>query len=166
MTRQEDPGEMRRVAISKEGLQKIQEELDYLKNVRRKEVAERLKEARALGDLSENAEYQEARNEQAFLEGRIAQLEEILRNASVVDGSESTEDGAVRLYSRLRVRDLDTGEEFECQIVGPAEVDPAQGKLSAHAPFGQAVLGKHAGEVVDVQAPAGIVRYLILEVWS
>jgi len=158
--------EEKEIILSPEGLRKIQEELDYLKNVKRKEVAQRLKEARALGDLSENSEYDDARNEQAFVEGRIAQLEKTLRLARVITQDEvgAQGDGVVRLGSRVRLKDLEYGDVEEYTIVSSVEANPAERKISTESPVGKAILGQKAGAVVTVEAPAGPIRYQILEV--
>lgn len=150
------------VILTEEGLRKLEEELDYLRRVKRKEVAERIKEALSFGDISENSEYDDAKNEQAFIEGRIATLEKILRNARVVDHSHAP--GTVGIGSRVRLRDLDTGELLEYTIVGSAEAAPAALKISNESPVGRALIGRRAGETVEVSVPAGLLRYRIEEV--
>lgn len=155
--------EEREIILSPEGLRRIQEELDFLKNVRRKEVAQRLKEARSLGDLSENAEYDDARNEQGFIEGRIAQLEKTLRNARVLAADEA-DNGVVRLGSRVRLRDLEYGDVEEYTIVSSVEASPAERRISNESPVGRAILGKKPGTVVTVEAPMGPIRYEIVEI--
>ena len=152
------------VVLSPEGLSKLQEELDYLRNTKRKEVAERLKEARALGDLSENSEYDDARNEQAFVEGRIIQLENTLRNAKVIEESGAAAGGEVRLGSTVKLKDLEYGDELEYTLVGSVEADPMKHKISNESPVGKAILGKKKGTVVEVEAPAGNIKYEIIEV--
>lgn len=152
------------VVLSPEGLAKLQEELDYLRNVKRKEVAERLKEARSLGDLSENSEYDDARNEQSFVEGRIVQLENTLRNARVIEGAEAGAADEVRLGSTVKLKDLEYGDILEYSIVGSVEADPAQAKISNESPVGKAILGKKKGTVVEVEAPAGNIKYEIIDV--
>lgn len=154
--------ESKAVVLSPEGLAKLQEELDYLRNTKRKEVAERLKEARSHGDLSENSEYDDARNEQAFVEGRIATLENTLRNAKVIEDAGHSEE--VRLGSHVELLDLEYGDTLEYSIVGSVEADPSQHKISNQSPVGQAILGKKKGEVVEVEAPAGVIRYEIKNV--
>lgn len=150
------------VVLSPEGLAKLQEELDFLRNVRRKEVAERLKEARALGDLSENSEYDDARNEQAFVEGRIVTLENTLRNAKIIEDRGHTEE--VRLGSTVRLKDLEYGDVLEYTLVGSVEADPSKAKISNESPVGRAILGKKKGTVVEVEAPAGNIQYEIVDV--
>jgi len=153
------------VVLSPEGLQQLQEELDYLRNVKRKEVAERLKEARSYGDLSENSEYDDARNEQAFVEGRIAMLENTLRNAVVMDHAEDeAEAGKIRLGSTVVLKDLEYGDLLEYTIVGTVEADPAKNKISNESPVGKAIMGRTKGEVVVVEAPAGRIEYEIVDV--
>lgn len=157
--------ESKGVVLSQEGLSKLQEELDYLRNVKRKEVAERLKEARSLGDLSENSEYDDARNEQAFVEGRIVQLENTLRNARLIDeGAAATGAGEVRLGSSVKLKDLEYGDILEYTIVGSVEADPMKQKISNESPVGKAILGKKKGVVVEVEAPAGNIKYEIIDV--
>jgi transcription elongation factor GreA len=155
--------ENKEIVLSPEGLSKLQEELEYLRNVKRKEVAERLKEARALGDLSENSEYDDARNEQAFVEGRIAALENTLRNAKVIEDAGGAVD-EVRLGSTVTLKDLEYGDTLEYTIVGSVEADPSQHKISNESPVGRAILGKRKGTIVEVEAPAGRIKYEILDV--
>lgn len=157
--------ENKAVVLSPEGLAKLQEELDYLRTVKRKEVAERLKEARALGDLSENSEYDDARNEQAFVEGRIIQLENTLRNARIIEESgPGAASGEVRLGSSVKLKDLEYGDILEYTLVGSVEADPSKAKISNESPVGRAILGKHKGAVVEVEAPVGKIQYEIVEV--
>lgn len=149
--------------LTYEGLKKLEEELEYLKTVKRQEVAERIKQARAFGDLSENSEYDEAKNEQAFVEGRIATLEAMLRNAKVIDEDDITLD-KVSIGSTVKVYDEDLGEEVEYTIVGSPEADPSQMKISDESPVGKALLGHSVGEVVNVEVPDGIIKMKILEI--
>lgn len=150
------------VVLSPEGLAKLQEELDYLRNVRRKEVAERLKEARSHGDLSENSEYDDARNEQAFVEGRIATLENTLRNAQVIEDAGHAD--VIRLGAHVKLKDLEYGDILEYTLVGSVEADPMKQKISNESPVGKAILGKKKGAVVEVEAPVGTVKYEIVDV--
>lgn len=153
------------VVLSPEGLAKLQEELDYLRNVKRKEVAERLKEARSYGDLSENSEYDDARNEQAFVEGRITMLENTLRNAVVITGEEAhAHSDVVRLGSTVVLKDLEFGDLLEYTLVGTVEADPAKNKISNESPVGKAIIGKKKGDVVEVEAPVGSIKYEIVDV--
>src|SRR5579884_1373856 len=126
--------------LTPEGLRRLEEELDHLKTVRRKQVAERIRQAKEFGDLSENSEYEDAKNEQAFIEGRILMLEGMLRTVKLIDES---------------------GEDLTYTIVGSAEADPARNKISNESPVGRALLGKRKGQVVTVQAPAGVTRYTV-----
>ena len=148
--------------LSPQRLKELQEEMTYLKTVREKEVAELIKEARSFGDLSENSEYDEAKNEQGKLYSRIAQLEEILSNYVVIE--EETEGDYVRLGCTVVVLDKEFDEEITYKIVGSQEADPMNGAISEDSPFGKALLGKTAGEDVVVDAPAGAVEYRIISV--
>jgi transcription elongation factor GreA len=151
--------------ITKEGLEKIKEELNFLKEVKRKEVAERLKEAISYGDLSENAEYEEAKNEQAFVEGRILELEEKIKYAKIID--ERAKKGAlVQLGSKVVIQNLSskTKAEEEYTIVGSTEADPINHKISNVSPVGKALLDRRAGDIVKVTAPAGVMEYKISQV--
>lgn len=151
------------VVLSPDGLKRVQEELDYLRTTKRKEVAERLKEARSHGDLSENSEYDDARNEQSFVEGRIAELEKIVRNARVIEETHHTS-GMVELGSRVTLRDLEFDEELTYTLVGSVEADPSKNRISNESPVGRAILGQKVGAVVEVEAPAGTLKFEILSV--
>jgi transcription elongation factor GreA len=153
----------REVVLTPEGLRKLEEELEALKVVKRKEIAERIKAAKDFGDLSENAEYEDAKNEQAFVEGRILQLETTLRNAKVVDGSEGSSD-EVGVGCTVTLKDLQNGERLSYMIVGTAESDPDRDKISNESPVGRALLGRRKGETVEVHAPAGRLRYSIVDI--
>ena len=143
--------------------QELQEELNYLKTTRSDEVAEQIKVARGFGDLSENSEYDEAKNEQAKLYGRIAEVENILAHAVIIEESEE-QAGHVGLGCSVRVKDLDTGDEDVYQIVGSQEADPMNLRLSDDAPFGRAIIGKTEGETCEVEAPVGTLRFEILSI--
>ncbi len=151
------------VFLTAEGLDKLENELDELKSVRRKEVAERIKQALDFGDISENAEYDQAKNEQAKLEERIARLETILRNAKLIDEDEITTH-VVSIGSKVVVKDLEFDEEMEYTIVGSAEADPYCGKISNESPLGKSLLGSKSGEVIDVQVPDGVIKYKVLNI--
>ncbi|MBC8587956.1 transcription elongation factor GreA [Paratissierella segnis] len=151
------------VFLTVEGLTKLENELDELKSVSRKEVAERIKQALDFGDISENAEYDQAKNEQAKLEERIARLETILRNAKVIDEDEITTH-VVSVGSKVVVKDLEFDEEMEYTIVGSAEADPYSGKISNESPLGNALIGSKPGEVIDVQVPDGVIQYKVLNI--
>lgn len=146
-----------KVYLTQEGLEKLQKEFDHLVSARRKEVAEKLQKARELGDISENAAYDTARDEQSFVEGRIAELESVLKRVEIVVEGKA---GKVIVGSTVRVH-LD-GDEQEFQIVGAPEANPTSGKISHESPLGQALLGKKAGEKVTVEAPVGKLSYHIL----
>ncbi len=148
--------------LSAERLKQMQEELNYLKTVREKEVAELIKEARSFGDLSENSEYDEAKNEQGKLYSRIAQLEEILANCIVIE--EEADGDHVRIGCTVVVLDKEFDEEATYKIVGSQEADPMGGLISEDSPFGKALLGKVAGDEVVVDAPSGAVEYKIVSV--
>ncbi len=149
--------------LTPEGLRKLEEELEHLKTVKRKDVAERIKTSKEFGDLMENSEYEDAKNEQAFVEGRILQLEQMLRNAKVID-NHSVPPDQVAVGSTVRLKDLATGEEIAYTIVGSAEADPDQNKISNESPVGQALLGKRKGEAIEVVAPVGKIRYSVLRI--
>ena len=150
------------ILLTKEGLARLESELEMLKTQKRREVAERIKAARELGDISENSEYDDAKNEQAFIEGRIAALEKTLRRARVVSMDEA-DAGVVVLGSRVRVRDLELGEEMEYRVVGSAEADPTENRISNESPVGKALMGQRAGTVVTVKVPDGTIQLEILE---
>lgn len=151
------------VILTYEGLKKLEEELEYLKTFKRAEVAEKIKQARAFGDLSENSEYDEAKNEQAFIEGRIATIEAMLKNAKVIDEEDIKLD-QVSIGCTVKVYDESYNEEVEYTIVGSAEADPMNNKISDESPIGKALLGKKVGDVVSVEVPAGIIKLKILEI--
>lgn len=148
--------------LSAERFEALKEELNYLKTVREREVADQIKEARSFGDLSENSEYDEAKNEQGKLYSRIAEVEDILANCVVIE-EQYHDPNTVRLGSRIKVRDLEFEEDSEYEIVGSQEADPMNGRISEDSPFGKALLGKAVGDDVIVEAPAGIIRYKVLE---
>ena len=144
-----------------EGVKKLEEELEYLKTVKRKEITEKIKVALGYGDLSENSEYDEAKNDQAFTEGRILQLEAMLKNAVVVDEAELPND-VVSVGSKVKVKDYEFDEEVEYSIVGSAEADPMNFKISNESPVGKALVGRKIGEIVEVAVPDGINKFEIL----
>ena len=153
---------VKQTTMSREGYDKLVEEREYLVTVRRKEVAAKLKEARSYGDLSENAEYDEAKNEQGKLYSRIAELEEIIKHAVVVTGDTYAAD-EVSPGCYFVVEDLEFGDREEYHFVGSQEADPMDGKISDESPFGKAVLGHKVGEIVEVDAPVGTVKYKIVD---
>ena len=148
------------IFFTPEGLEKIENEIEYLKTVRRKEVSERIKVALGYGDLSENSEYDEAKNEHAQVEERIAKLEMMVRNAKIIDEKDLNTD-VVNIGSNVKVRELDTMEEDEYTIVGSAEADPLEGKISNESPVGSKLIGNRVGDVVEVEVPDGIIKYEI-----
>lgn len=149
--------------LSAERLEELKQELTYLKTVREKEVAELIKEARSFGDLSENSEYDEAKNEQGKLYSRIAELDEILSNYTLIEEQENHMD-MVHVGNNVVVKDLEFDETLHYQIVGSQEADPMNGRISEDSPFGKALLGNAVGDEVQVEAPAGVLRYRILEI--
>ena len=153
----------KKVVLTYEGLQRREEELENLKVVRRKEVAEKIKEARGQGDLSENAEYDAAKEDQAEIEARIAELEKLLRNAEVIDVDPSQSD-VVSLGSKVEILDLEFDENMTYTIVGSTEADPMEGRISNESPVGQGLLGHRVGETVVVEAPAGPMGFKILSI--
>ncbi len=149
--------------VSLEGKAKLEADLEYLVTVRRKEVAEKLKEARSFGDLSENAEYDEAKNEQAILEARIAELESIIENAVVVDDDALPVD-EIGVGSSIKLRHIELDETENLQIVGSTESDPDNGKISDDSPIGKAALKKKVGDIFEVDAPVGVLKFEVLEI--
>ena len=149
------------VLLTAEGLRKLEQELDELKTVRRREVAERIKVAREFGDLSENSEYEAAKNEQAWVEGRILELEAQLRSARIVRDSE-VDPQRVNIGTTVQLKDLDSGEVLEYTIVGASEADPINNRISYQCPVGQAVFGKVSGTTVEVRLPGGLARYQVM----
>jgi len=151
------------IILTAEGLRKLEEELEYLKVTKRKEVAGRIKEAKDFGDLTENSEYEDAKNEQAFVEGRILQLEAMLRNAKVIDNNDVRRD-RVTVGCTVVLQDLGNGEKLSYMIVGSAEADPDRDRISNESPVGKALLGRKKGEMVEVRVPAGTIRYSVLDI--
>ncbi len=154
---------MKEVLLTPEGYDKLKQEIEYLSTVKRREVADRIRVAREFGDIAENAEYDDAKNEQALLEHRIATLEERLRAARVIDKKQIAKD-VVSVGSHVRLRDMDAKVTVEYHIVGSAEANPAENKLSNESPVGRAILGKKKGEVVEVAAPRGSLKFKILDI--
>jgi len=150
--------------MTQSGLKALEDELEYLKTTRRKEVSEKIKVALSFGDLSENSEYDAAKNDQAIVEGRITQIEKQLTNVRVVDESDLTS-GKVIVGCTVKLKDLDFDEIEEYSIVSSNEADPANGKISDESPVGNALVGKTVGDKVDVQVPSGaVIHYEILEI--
>ena len=149
--------------LTDEGLKTYEEELEYLKTIKRKEVAEKIKVALSFGDLSENSEYDEAKNDQAILEARISQIEDILKNAKIIDESELNNE-LIHIGSVVRLRDCEFDEEIEYQIIGSNEANPFEGKLSDESPVGAALLGHRVGDTVEVDTPDGAIKFIVLEI--
>ncbi len=151
--------------LTLEGLRRIEDELELLKTKKRLEVALRIKQALAFGDISENSEYDEAKNEQAFVEGRIAQIENLLRNVKVIDEDDVKTD-YVSVGCKVLLEDFEFGDEVEYGIVGSAEADPINMRISNESPVGKALLGKATGELVEVSVPDGTIKYKILRIFK
>jgi transcription elongation factor GreA len=154
---------VKEVILTAEGHKKLQREIEYLSNDKRREIAERIRVAREFGDIAENAEYDDAKNEQAHLEARIALLEERLGAARVVTKKE-IKSGEVSIGTKVRLKDMDANQTVEYHIVGSAEADPAEHKLSNESPVGKAIMGRKKGETVEVAAPRGSLKYKILDI--
>ena len=156
-------GEQQEVILTQEGYDKLEEELNYLKTEKRTEIAERIKVARGFGDLSENAEYDEAKSAQAENETQIAELEIKLRNAKVIDSKE-IDTKTVQIGNLVKLHDEEFDEDIEYTIVGSTEVNLDENKISNESPIGKALLGRKKGEVVDVDAPDGVIKFKILAI--
>jgi transcription elongation factor GreA len=154
---------VKEVILTREGYEKLKQEIEYLSTQKRREVADRIRIAREFGDIAENAEYDDAKNEQAMLEHRIAQLEERLIAARVIEKRDIQKD-VVSIGSKVKLRDIAAKKTFEYHIVGSAEANPAENKLSNESPVGKAILGHKKGEVVEVAAPRGALKFKILEI--
>ncbi|WP_037292648.1 transcription elongation factor GreA [Saccharibacillus sacchari] len=151
------------VVLTQEGFDKLQAELDDLKYVKRKELAARIKLAISYGDLKENSEYHSAKDDQGFMETRIMILEKMLTKARIVDTSDS-DSSAIGVGSNVVLKDIEFGDTLEYQVVGPAEADVANGKISYESPLGKALMGKAVGDKIDVEAPMGMIHYELLEI--
>ncbi len=151
------------VFLTPEGLKELENELDFLKTEKRTEIAEKIKIALSFGDLSENSEYDEAKNDQAKLEARIAEVEAMLKNAKVIEAHELDKD-SIHIGTRFKVLDVEFNEELEYQMVGSAEADPMEGKISDESPVGQALLGKKAGDTVVAETPSGELRFQVIQI--
>ena len=154
---------LKEVILTAEGYKKLHQEIDLLRGEKRREVAERIRIARELGDIAANAEYDDAKNEQAMLEHKIAQLEERVLSARVITKKEILKD-AVSVGAHVRLRDMQANKTFEYHIVGSAEANPAENKLSNESPVGKAIIGHKKGDVVEVSAPRGSLKFKILEI--
>lgn len=151
------------IVLTSEGFKRIEQELELLRTVHRKEVAERIKESKDFGELSENSEYEDAKNQQAFVEGRILELKRILHNALVIDEEEVRTD-SVGIGSKVKVRDLDTKDEWIYTIVGSIEADPAEDRISNESPVGEALMDKKVGDKLSVETPAGEMHLKIVKI--
>jgi len=153
------------IFLTYEGLKKLEDELEQLKGEKRREIAERIRQALSFGDISENSEYDEAKNDQAKNEVRIIQLENMLKFATVIDEDEIDTD-AVQLGTRVKIYDEEFDEELDYHIVGSTEADPSGNKISNDSPVGRALMGRKPGEFVDITVPDGIVKFKILEIYK
>lgn len=153
----------KQVKLTEDGLKQLEEGLEYLKTKKRKEVSEKIKVALGFGDLSENSEYDEAKNEQAQVEARIVSVENMLKNAIVIDESER-DTSKVELGATVTIHDIEFDEDITYKIVGSTEADPDEGRLSDESPLGKSLMGKAEGEMIDVDAPAGVIQYKILKI--
>jgi transcription elongation factor GreA len=151
--------------VTKEGLKKLKDELEHLKTVRRAEVAQRLREAISYGDLSENSEYEEAKNEQAFVEGRILELEAKIKNAKIITDKKESKHKEIEIGSTVVLQNITDGDDAErYTIVGSTEADPLDHKISNESPIGKAVLGRQKGDKVEIHSPSGIIKYEVVSV--
>ena len=155
--------ENNKTVLTAESYKALEDELDFLKSSKRKEIAEAIKEARAQGDLSENAEYQAAKDEQRKMEARIEELEKLLTNVEIIEEDENESKDVVRLGSKVRVLDVEFKEELEYRIVGSNEANTDAGKISNESPLGKALIGSKVGKTVSVNAPIGVIKYKILK---
>lgn len=162
-------GQSKKYLMTYGGVRKLEDELDFLKTTKRREITEKIKTALSFGDLSENSEYDEAKNEQAFVEGRIIQLENMLKNVNVVDESEIS-DQVVSVGCKAKIKDLDFNpdidfeEEMIISIVGSAEADPMENKISNESPIGKGLVGKKVGDIAEIPIPDGTKKYKIIEI--
>lgn len=154
---------VKKYEMTYEGVRKLEDELELLKTTKRREITEKIKVALGYGDLSENSEYDEAKNEQAFTEGRILQLETMLKNATVIDETDIPKD-IISVGSIVKVKDYEFDEEVEYSIVGSAEADPMNFKISNESPVGKGLIGKKVGQVIEVVAPNGVNKFEVLDI--
>ncbi len=154
---------MKDVLLTPEGYEKLKQEIEFLRGDKRREIADRIRVAREFGDIAENAEYDDAKNEQAMLEHKIAQLEERLLNAKVIDKGD-IDTSVVSIGSTVRLKDVDANQTVEYHIVGSAEANPSEQKLSNESPVGKAIMGRKKGETVEVTAPRGALKFKILDI--
>jgi transcription elongation factor GreA len=154
-------GNDKEVILTLDGLAKLEKELETLKTVKRREVAERIRQALEFGDISENSEYEDAKNEQGFMEGRILAIEKMLRSAKVIDEQEQRVDGIVSIGSKVLLEDISNKEEVEYMIVGSTEADPLQFRISNESPVGRSLVGQKLGSTVNINVPMGTIQYKI-----
>ena len=154
---------MKETLLTKKGLQELEEEFEFLKTVKRKEISEKIKVALSFGDLSENSEYDEAKNEQGKLEARIAEIEEMLKHVKILD-EENINTEKVFIGSKVTIKDIEFNENMTYQIVGFAQADPDNGRISDESPVGKALLGKRVGDIVNVEVPSGVITFEIVEI--
>ncbi len=152
----------KKVMLTEEGLKKVQEELHYLKRVKRKEIAEKIRNAVTFGEISENAEYNAAKNEQAFIEGKVLALEKIIENYELIDKEENPD--CVLLGSEVLIKDMKSKKECKYTILDYVESEPDCGKISISSPIGKALLGKRKGDIVEIRVPAGHIKYKVLDI--
>ena len=143
----------------------MEEELEYLKGEKRQEIADRIKQALAFGDISENSEYDEAKTEQAQVEAQIIKLENMLKNATIID-EEEVDTEVVNLGTKVKILEIKSKEEYDYQIVGSAEADPTSNRISNESPVGSALLGHKAGDTVEIEVPGGKIKYKVLEIYK
>ena len=151
------------VMLTADGFKQLEEELDFLKGEKRKEIAEKIKVARSYGDLSENSEYDDAKNEQAILEARIVTIEATLKNAVLINEDDMNNE-QIHIGSKIKVENIKMGKTFDYKIVGSNESNPREGKISDESPIGIALLGRKVGDVIEVDAPAGVIALRVLEI--
>lgn len=156
--------ELQRTLVTKEGLEKLEKELDELRTKTRAEVAQRLKEAIAMGDLSENSEYDNAKNQQSFVEGRIKELEQQIRTAEVIDSKKRGRKSRVDLGATVVIQDMSDEAEETVTIVGSTESDPFEGKISNESPVGRALMGSKVGDIVESDSPVGVIKYKVVKI--
>jgi len=149
--------------LTKDGLEKLENELHHLRTVKRKDIAARIKEAISYGDITDNSEYEDAKNEQAFIEGRIITLEKMLRRARILE-KDDNDDLNISLGSNVKLKDVNADKEFEYTIVSTAEADPTEKKISNESPVGKSLIGLTVGDEVEVKVPAGLIKYRVEEV--
>ena len=152
----------KKVMLTEEGLKKVQEELHYLKRVKRKEIAEKIRNAVTFGEIAENAEYNVAKNEQAFIEGKVLALEKIIENYELIDKEENPD--CVLLGSEVLIKDMKSKKECKYTILDYVESEPDCGKISISSPIGKALLGKRKGDIVEIRVPAGHIKYKVLDI--